>query len=56
MCRKACGFDSHHPHQNKTKPDRFIKLEEVTLNIEKQYQEDHSVKLIVEADQDKMGE
>jgi trigger factor len=33
-----------------------LKNKEVTLNIEKQYQEDHSVKLIVEVDQDKMLE
>ncbi len=34
-------------------PARFEKRE-VTLNIEKQYQEDHSVKLIVEVDAEKM--
>lgn len=33
-----------------------MKNDEVTLNIEKQYQEDHSVKLIVEVDPDKMLE
>jgi trigger factor len=33
-----------------------LKNKEVTLNIEKQYQEDHTVKLIVEADQEKMLE
>ncbi|MCQ3937368.1 MAG: hypothetical protein DPW18_10010 [Chloroflexi bacterium] len=31
-----------------------LKNEEVTLNIEKQYQEDHSVKLVVEVDPQKM--
>jgi trigger factor len=32
-----------------------LDTEEVTLNIEKQYQEDHSVKLIVEVDAEKMS-
>jgi trigger factor len=33
-----------------------LKNKEVTLDIEKQYQEDHSVKLTVEVDQEKMSE
>ena len=56
MCRKACGFDSHRPHLKfirHKQAARLLSLEE-TLNIEKQYQEDHSVKLIVEIDQEKM--
>ena len=32
-----------------------MRKKELTLNIEKQYQEDHSVKLIVEVDQEKMN-
>ena len=42
-------------HLNLTSLERNqVSKKEVTLNIEKQYQEDHSVKLVVEVDQDKM--
>ncbi len=55
MCRKACGFDSHRPHYF-TRPvvSAFIQGLEETLNIEKQIQEDHSAKLIVDVEQEKM--
>jgi trigger factor len=52
MCRKACGFDSHRPHLKFIA--RAIQPQEATLNIEKQVQEDHSAKLIVEVEPEKM--
>lgn len=54
MCRKACGFDSHRPHLKSTAG--AVQSQEATLNIEKQIQEDHSIKLIVEVDQAKMDQ
>ena len=54
MCRKACGFDSHRPHYFTRPASAFIQGLEETLNIEKQIQEDHSAKLIVDVEQEKM--
>ena len=59
MCRKACGFDSHHPHCKQIK--KILKILKIlglkkrgTLKIEKQIQEDHTIKLIVEVEPEKM--
>lgn len=49
MCRKACGFNSHRPHSLITQMKGIQKLK-----IEKQIQDDHQVKLIVEVEQEKM--
>jgi trigger factor len=50
MCRKACGFDPRRPHCKVTPTH----IKDLILKIEKQLQDDHQVKLIVEVEPERM--
>ena len=59
MCRKACGFDSHHPHyfaQISAQTQQKSYEGNTTLNIEKTIEEGHEAKLVVEVDTEKMDQ